>query len=135
MKHTAVTGLAGILLFFLVSFVPATARADAPYCYNTSSGTPLCQYTGKVRQAYINSGGMILLYFDTALDLSAPSSVGLDGVTNASAAAVFKNDTPDFAKSFYASVLSAQARDATISIQMKSSKYGYLVADRIWIVQ
>ncbi len=106
--------------------------AGEPFC-DPYNGNPYCQYTGKVQQAYVNSGGMILLYFDTNVNPGAPASAGISGVSIFSAASYQFNDNPEFARMLYSTLLTAQARGATVTVQMRGSLYGYLRMDRVWI--
>lgn len=41
----------------------------------------------------------------------------------------------EFAKMFYVSILQAQARDASVSVQMSTVSNGYQKADRIWVLE
>lgn len=108
------------------------ANADAPTCATHSSG-PYCSYKGIVQRVYVNSSNWILLYFDTSLDLNEVASVGLSGITISSACIYRFTDNPDYAKAFYASILSAQASGTRISVQMRGGISGYLQCDRIWV--
>jgi hypothetical protein len=127
------TGLAAALAV-VASFVATPAAASAPSCqpYN---GQGYCQYTGRAYQVYINSGGEILLYFDTVMPSTAPSSVGIAGVSNFGATIYRMADNPDYAKALYASLLAAQARGATIQVQMWGTYAGYMKLDRIWVYE
>jgi hypothetical protein len=110
------------------------ALASAPQCYPwRSSG--YCQYTGQVSQAYANANGWILMFFDTPIDLNAPATVGLTGVTVNNASLYVMTENPDFARSLYASLLSAQARGAMVTVQMSTVADGYLHIDNIWVNQ
>lgn len=120
------------LVLCCLSFGSATAAA--PTCA-VSNGTPYCQYTGKVKKVYVNSYDEILLYFDTPLDLSLTTAVGLLGIGSSAAAAVRVSADENFSKFFYSTILTAQARGATITVQMRGSVNGYLGIDRIWINQ
>ena len=128
MKQTIVAIIAGLLAF---SFAESS-EAGAPTCHAHSTG-PYCRYEGHVSSVYINDGNIILLYFDTAMESSAPASVGISGVSQYSAAAYRLDDNPEYAKLLYASMLTAQARKATITVQMRNTLHGYLVIDRIWV--
>lgn len=128
---------------FRISWVPtciavftlaSPANASPPTC-NVSQGTPYCAYTGRVARAYINASNIILLYFDSTFDLSRPVEVGYEGVTSATAAAIRLSDNPDFAKSVYSTMLTAQARGATVTVQMRGLVGGYAKIDRIWIYE
>lgn len=126
-----------VMVLFLFSMCLAAspnAVAGAPTC-QFSGASPYCQYSGKVTRVYINEWNTILLYFDTAMDLNQPTSVGYEGVTSANAAAYPLSDNPDFGKLLYASLLAAQARGATISVQMRNRHGGYLRIDRIWVYE
>lgn len=118
----------------IASLASGFATAGAPICqpYN---GQGYCQYTGRVYQAYINSGGEILLYFDTVMPATAPGSVGITGVSNFGATIYRMADNPDYAKLLYASLLTAQARGATIQVQMWGTHAGYMKLDRIWVYE
>ena len=118
----------------LLALAPRTALAAAPQCY-TWSGGAYCQYNGKVSQVYINAYQEIMLYFDTPVDPAHAASVGLAGVTTTHIARYHMAGNPDFGKSLFAALLSAQARGASISVQMHSVSNGYLVMDRIWVME
>src|SRR5262249_32356713 len=75
----------------------------------------------------------VILYFDTSFNTSIATSVGLTGVSINNAAMYNMQSNPDFGKSLFAALLAAQARGATISVQMSSVLDGYLVMDRIWV--
>ena len=114
--------------------VSGSAHAGATTCGTVGSG-PYCQYIGAVSTVYVNDANQILLYFDTPLDLSLPSGVGITGVTQNFAAAYLISDNTEFAKMLYATMLSAQSQNVTIGIQMRGSTGGYLKIDRVWINQ
>lgn len=113
-------------------FAAGAAEASAPYCA-PYQGSGYCQYTGRVVQAYINSGNQIILYFDTPMNLADPASVGISGVTVGNAASYNMSANVEFGKALYASLLAAQARGATIIVQMWGVSGGYLQIDRIWV--
>ena len=119
-------------LFVSVFFLPQSYAA-APSCHTHASAAPYCQYRGKVEQVFVNDANKILVFFDSLLDLSLPTTVGISGVTRSEAATVVIGDNPTFAQYFYSAVLAAQARGSEIRIQMRSVSNGYLVADRIWV--
>lgn len=116
----------------IASLGSSPVMASAPACY-THNGQGYCQYTGRASQVYINSSGQIILYFDTAMAASAPSSVGIAGVSVHTAAMYVLSENPDYAKLLYASLLTAQARGATISVQLWGVSGGYMKIDRIWV--
>lgn len=121
------------ILFVLVAIIgSSSAFAAKPVCHDTHGG--YCSYTGKVERIYINSGNVILLYFDTTMDDGEWEKAGYDAA-NRSATAIQLNDNPEFAKLFYSTALAAQASKRSISIQMRGLYQGYLKADRIWLSQ
>jgi hypothetical protein len=121
--------LCGILVGTLLQ---NASYAAAPNCA-VFNGQGYCQYNGRVAQAYINSSNMILLVFDTPAVPASVSAVGITGVSDYSAAAFHILENPDYAKALYATLLAAQARGATISVQLWGTYAGYLKMDRIWI--
>jgi hypothetical protein len=114
------------------SLVSSPAMASAPGCYSYN-GQGYCQYTGRAYQVYINSNGEIILYFDTPMPADAPTSVGITGVSVLNAALFRLSDNPDYGRALYASLLSAQARGATITVQLWGVNGGYMKLDRIWV--
>lgn len=123
-----------IAITAVASLGGSIASAAAPTC-QTYNGLGYCQYTGKVYQAYINSGGAILLYFDTPMAADAPSSVGISGVSVYGAAIFNMSDNPDYGKALYASLLAAQARGSQVSVQLWGTHAGYMKMDRIWVYE
>ncbi|MDM3869725.1 hypothetical protein QSV34_00015 [Porticoccus sp. W117] len=117
------------------AFYSNTALADKPTCHSSSGG--YCSYNGYVKDLYINSGGLILLYFDTPFESDQDANTA--GFTLAGnglyATAIQMSDNPEFAKLFYSTALSAQATKRKIRIQMRNNLGGYLKTDRIWIAQ
>ena len=132
MKIHHVISVAAVLVMGLGSSPPS--HAAAPHCHPWQS-TGYCQYDGKVARAYINAYKQIILYFDTPFSPSSATNVGLTGVTIDNAAIYNTTTDPDFAKSLFAAMLTAQARGANVSVQMMSVSAGYLVIDRIWVDQ
>lgn len=113
------------------------ANAAEPTCQFSSSGSWYCQYNGSVNRIYVNSGNMILLYFDTCYSqatLDASASNGLN-FTQRCAASIPLSDNPDFAKLFYSTALSAQTSKRSVSIQMRGTHGGYVKMDRIWLYE
>jgi hypothetical protein len=118
----------------LLSMCPDVASAGAPHCHPWGS-SGYCQYDGRVVQAYVNAYHEVILYFDTPLNAADATNVGLAGVTVTNAAIYNTTSNPDFGKSLLAAMLSAQARGARVSVQMSSVLNGYLVVDRIWVME
>lgn len=112
----------------------SAASAGAPACH-LYNGQGYCNYTGRVHQVYVNSGGDILMYFDTHMPSTAPGAVGITGVSNFFATIYRLQDNPDYAKLMYASLLSAQARGASVQIQMWGTYAGYMKLDRVWVYE
>lgn len=119
-----------LLILTLNVFAFKAAYAAQPTCHSSSGG--YCQYTGKVKRLYVNKSNAILMYFDTPLNVADAQSIGFNA-TNSPAAIFYVQDGPDFAKMLYSTLLSAQARNADITIQMRGVKSGYLMMDRIWL--
>ncbi len=117
------------ILVAMVMFVSVSAFAAAPYC-----STSYCVYNGKVDSIYVNSGGYILLYFDTPMPASEPDKAGFS-VSNLTASIYKISDNPEFAKLFYSTALAAQASGRPVSIQMRGVVNGYLKFDRIWLAE
>ncbi len=126
MKLRAVLGVFGLVVS---GGSLAGSLTCAPY-----GGSAYCQYDGKVSEAYVNTYGDIHLYFDQSFDVGIPAQVGFS-VSSAAVAVVPISENPDFAKMFYATLLSAQARGASVRIQMTSTSGAYLRADRIWVAE
>jgi len=114
--------------------VSSPAWASAPQCY-PYNGSWYCQYTGPVSSAYLNASGLILLYFDAAVDPSTLASAGVTGVSQYGGAAYLMTTNPDIAKSFYASLLAAQGRGVSVTVQMEGTVQGYLQIINIWVPQ
>lgn len=104
--------------------------AATPVCHSSHNG--YCQYNGKVRSIYINASGVILLYFDSNMDVSEGVIAGMS-LTHGNAAAVLLSENIEFAKLFYATALSAQASQRPVTLQMRGTISGYMKADRIWL--
>jgi hypothetical protein len=122
-----------LAVFSLLAILASTdASADAPTC-DTYNGQGYCQYLGRVKELYLNSGGEILMYFDTPMPSTAPTSVGISGVSNHSATIYRLSDSPDYAKAMYASLLATQARGGRVLVQMWGTYAGYMKLDRIWV--
>jgi hypothetical protein len=117
-----------ISIFFLV--FSCSSFSVAPSCSSAHGG--YCAYVGKVDRIYINSGNLILLYFDTPMSIEIASNAGLT-VTNGEAAAYNMSDNLEFAKIFYSTALAAQASGREVNIQMHGTQSGYLKFDRIWL--
>jgi hypothetical protein len=108
------------------------AYASAPQCYPYGS-TGYCQYDGRVTKVYVNAYNQVILYFDAPVNSANAAAVGMTGVTVESAAIYNINSNLEFAKMLLASLLAAQARGATVTVQMMSVSGGYLEMDRIWV--
>ena len=119
-----------LALLALLMALSANTFAAAPKCYSSPGG--YCQYTGKVKQIYINRWNLILLYFDTPIAASEPAKAGYS-INNRSAAAFPVKESPEFAKLFYSTALAAQASGRNVTIQMRGNQHGYLKFDRIWL--
>jgi len=117
-----------ISILFLV--FSCSSFSAAPSCSSAYGG--YCAYVGKVDRIYINSGNLILLYFDTPMSIETASDAGLT-VTNGGAAAYNMSDNLEFAKMFYSTALAAQASGREVNIQMRGTQSGYLKFDRIWL--
>lgn len=120
-----------LLLFLYVTFFTFDSYAAAPTCHDYKE-SGYCKYVGKVKSIYVNSSNIILLYFDTPVDLSQPQEYGFN-ISNNFAAAIDITKSPEFAKLFYSTALAAQASGRNVSIQMRGVQSGYLKVDRIWL--
>ena len=119
-----------IIIAILLGLLSFNAFSSTPVCYSTHGG--YCQYNGKVNRIYINSGNLILIYFETAISVEDAEIAGIT-ITKGSAAAFRVTENPDFANLFYSTALAAQASGRNISIQMRGNESGYLKFDRIWL--
>jgi hypothetical protein len=120
------------ILIVALLFMTNVSFGAAPSCHNHSSGN-YCQYNGKVRQIYINASNTIIIYFDTAVDISVPQSFGFNVTTGRAAALKITDSNSIFAHLFYSTALAAKMADKEITMQMKSLEGGYLKFDRIWL--
>ncbi len=121
------------LLMLFLSVFSLKAISSTPTCHEHSGGN-YCKYTGLVEKVYVNSGNLILMYFENPIDSSIPSSFGLDTVYHG-AGAVSINDNNEFAQYFYSTVLAAQASGRKVTIQMRGTRSGYLKIDRVWLAK
>ena len=126
-------------IFLMVCLIglPISSLADSlpppsPSCYG-NNGNPFCTYTGKVSRLYINNSNLILMYFESSIDVSSPAVYGWNINSGAAAALVISDGNSDFAKTFYSTALAAKLADKTVSIQMRNTTSGYLTVDRIWL--
>ncbi|KLN65644.1 hypothetical protein ZX61_08570 [Vibrio sp. VPAP30] len=120
------------LFLFLSIFVCFSANASAPVCSASHGG--YCHYSGTVTNLYVNSGGLILMYFDTAMPSGEPSKAGIS-LNYYTAGSVKISDNPDFAKLFYSTALTALSTGKKVSVQMRGNEGGYPNIDRIWLEQ
>jgi|GEM_PF-797177 len=130
-KLREIMNIKNILLLLCVTLlVSGNAHAAAPSCHSGSGG--YCQYTGKVKRLYVNTGNIILLYFEESI---TPADAAVAGVTitNGGATAFNIATNPEFAKMFYSTALAAQASNRNVTIQMRGNQSGYLKFDRIWL--
>ena len=118
------------LIFISITFLSSKVSANTPVCSSASGG--YCQYSGKVNRIYINSGNIILIYFERALDVAEAEAVGMN-ISNGGAAAFKVSNNPEFAQMFYSTALTAQASGRDVSIQMRGVESGYMAFDRIWL--
>lgn len=121
------------IILILLLLLPIAGHAASPVCH-TYSGGNYCDYTGKVQKIYINSGNLILLYFEEPIDIADANSYGMN-ITTGVAAAFLTTDNPTFAQMSYSTALTAQASGRTVTIQMRGSQNGYLKFDRIWLAE
>ncbi|MCO7224251.1 hypothetical protein [Pleionea sp. CnH1-48] len=110
----------------------ASAYANKPTCHSSNGG--YCSYTGEVARIYVNKSNLILMYFDTLMDVDEWEKAGLSA-RQTDATIVSLSDSPEFAKLFYSTALAAQASGRQVQIQMRGVKNGYLMVDRIWLAQ
>lgn len=119
-----------ILTLMFTLLLSSNVRAGAPTCHSASGG--YCQYSGIVKRIYINSGNIILIYFENAINISEAETAGFT-ISNGAAAAFRVSNNPDFAKMFYSTALAAQASGRKVAIQMRGVESGYLAFDRVWL--
>jgi len=119
-----------ILTLMCALLLSSNVQAATPTCHSAYGG--YCQYSGIVKRIYINSGNIILIYFENAINISEAETAGLT-ITNGAAAAFRVSNNPDFAKMFYSTVLAAQASGRKVVIQMRGIESGYLAFDRVWL--
>ncbi len=107
------------------------ARAMSFNCH-AGSGNPYCVYGGKVTRLYINESGLILMYFEGAVDALLATNHGLACAQNQGAA---KYQTTWGAADFiYSTLMTAKTSNQDISLQLRCAHGGtYLNIDRIWL--
>jgi len=76
-----------------------------------------------------------LVYFDAPMAEGEAQIAGFSATQRYAAAIQINQDNEVFAKSFYATALTAVASDKTVVIQMRGNVSSYLKMDRIWIRQ
>lgn len=114
----------------IASRISFGAQAATPFCSSSSGG--YCQYNGKVSKIYVNSGGIILLYFENPTTVAEAQLAGFT-ISATNAAAYQMSTNIEFAKMLYATALAAQTSGREISIQMHGVEAGYLKISRIWL--
>jgi hypothetical protein len=134
MRKHAITRVALVAALIGAALSAPQVRASPPQCY-PYNGSGYCQYNGKVSRAYMNAYDQVILYFDGPVDPAQAASVGINGVSVTGAALYNMAANRDFGKALFAALLSAQARGATVEVQMSSVSSGYLVMDRIWVLE
>jgi len=126
-----------LLMLGGVVLLLAAGGASASFSCGLGAGTPYCQYEGKVERVYVNDNGRILAFIPSSFDSSLAEAQGLSSVTYTNAFMYlvdYQTDaSPEFAKMLYATLLSAQAQNRDVQMQMRKVIGGYLVIDRIWI--
>jgi len=121
------------ILILLLSVLSFELMAAKPSCSSNHGG--YCSYKGPVKHIYVNSYNLILIYFDTPLDLSEASVAGFTPTKGPAAALLITDQNRDFANLLYSTALAAQASKRNISIQMRGTQSGYLKVDRIWLAE
>jgi hypothetical protein len=116
-----------LLLLFLSNAM--TANAVAPSCNSHSTGNYI-SYKGTVKQAYINTSNVVLIYFEDILPQGG--ECGFD-ISNRDAGIFPVDENPTFGYMLYSTALAAVAEGKSVSIQMRGSASGYPKIDRIWI--
>jgi hypothetical protein len=119
-----------LLISIVFLALSSNVLSATPSCSSSHGG--YCAYIGKVDRIYINSGNLILLYFDTPMPIENASNAGFT-ITNGGAAAYNMSDNLEFAKMFYSTALAAQASGREVSIQMRGNQSGFMKLDRIWL--
>lgn len=120
-----------IIICFLMFIIPSFAHSAGLSCHSSHGG--YCQYLGKVSRLYVN-GSFMLLYFDTQINSDEISKSGLV-VTNTDAATLSIKNNVEFSKMVYSTLLSAQATQRDVQVQMFSEESGYLKIEKIWLDQ
>lgn len=123
-----------VVLLSIIGLTLSNLASAAPTVCSTNHGG-YCQYTGKVKQIYVNSAGIIIMYFDSTFDVSTAHDAGFPQITINNAAAIQIADNPEFAKLFYSTALAAQSTGRSVTVQMRNNVSGYLKLDRIWLAE
>lgn len=119
-----------VIILLLSSWISLSVQASTAFC--SSASVNYCQYTGKVSKIYVNSDGVILMYFESPITPSEAQNAGF--TIRSGIAAVFQiSENVEFAKMFYATALAAQASGRDVIIQMHDVEIGYLKFSRIWL--
>ena len=122
-----------LFIVLLLCVFSTYTYADAPNCLENGDDD-YCGYTGKVQSIYVNSGNLVLMYFDTPMDPENAKLAGMQ-ITVPNAGAVSIDQNPEFAKLFYSTALSAQATKRNVSVQMRGQIGGFPKIDRIWLAE
>lgn len=125
-----------LLLGALESVAIGKVQADFD-CNIASNNVPYCRYTGAVQMAYARDDGVLLMYIPQSFDKSLATAVGILGVTKSNAFSYrIQQQNPnsvEFARTLYATLLTAQAQGRDVMVQMRKVVSGYLIIDRIWL--
>jgi hypothetical protein len=118
-----------LLLLFLSNAM--TAHAVAPSCNPHSTGNYIL-YQGTVKQAYINTSNVVLIYFENALPQGSECGFAIE-VRDAGIYSIDEN--PTFGYMLYSTALTAVAEGKSVIMQMRGTASGYPKIDRIWIAK
>jgi hypothetical protein len=103
--------------------------ADEALCKESQTGTPYCRYKGTIKQFYINSDNLLLVFLNDDFNLVNAKNLGYDLKASNIMALTINSEN----ENIFTALVLAFEHQYPVEIHARDTEFKYIKIDRVWI--
>lgn len=127
------TAVIFFLLLVVLIFIPDNRfwTKSESACMQNNKGEGYCEYVGQISYLYSNFNGLVLVGFESPVDVEHAAKVGIN-IRNGSAGSLLPIGTP-VNEVMLEQLLMAHEKGRKVKLHMHDSQSGYPMIDYVWV--